>query len=71
MLKLQILSKCFSSLSVFLTHFALQMQACNNLMIHNCKLLTVFQGKFKLTNQSYSPSKISLSINIKWRAWDS
>ena len=38
------------------------MQACNYVMIDNWKLLTVFQGKFKRTNQSYSPSKISESI---------
>ena len=37
----------------------------SRLMIDNSKLLTIFQVKFKLTNQSYSPSNISQSINIK------
>ena len=44
------------------------MQARNYVVIN--KLLPVFQGKFKRTNQSYSPSKISESINIKWHICD-
>ena len=49
-------------LQFLLPHFSVHMQAYNYAMIDSCKLLTIFQVKFKLTNQSYSPLKISQSI---------
>ena len=52
-------------LQYLLLHFVLHMQACNYIMIENRKMLTIFQVKFKRTNQNYSPSNISQSINIK------
>ena len=32
---------------VLLPHFVMYMQACNHVLINNCRLLTVFQVKFK------------------------
>ena len=54
--KLLTLSKCFTSLAAFLTYCVLQMEAYSYVMIDNCKLLKVFQGKFKRTNQNFSAS---------------
>ena len=59
------LSKSFTSLAVFINTFCsahVIMSCC-----YYCKLLTVFQVKFKWTFQNYSPLNISQSINIKWR----
>ena len=70
--KLLPLSKCLTSLEVFINTFCsahASMLLCY-VVNDNCKLSTVFQVKFKRTNQSYSSSQISHSINIKWCTCD-
>ena len=65
--KLLTLSKSLVSFVVFINTFCsayANMQLCF-VMIDNCKMLTVFQVKFKEINQSYSPSRVNQSISIK------
>ena len=70
--KLLTLSQCFTSFAVSINIFRSahkRMKLCY-VMIDNGKLLTAFQVTFKRTTQSYSPSKISQSVTIKWHPCD-